>query len=316
MQKKKTNTFDGMIGFGNDKSDKFSINGTLNVALRNMFNGFESIALYWQRNPDRGQTFDLQTDVPYAFKSNVGVNVNVNIFRQDSTFATVKFRPSLYYHLSGKQKIGLRGTFETSAVLDSLYTQAVDFSKKGVGMWYQYQSGSDVPLFLYQTNIKVEADFLSTTYDKSLFKASQIRYFLSGEHNFHLVGNHYLNIRAESAMLSSKNELSVNELFRFGGWNSFRGFNEQSLISDFYAFGGAEYRYLVNDQAFFDVFAQYGKMSNKLVNADPSLYSLGFGFNFFLPVGLMSFQISNGNQFGNPFKFAETKIHWGLVSRF
>ncbi|SKB83858.1 hypothetical protein SAMN05660477_01447 [Soonwooa buanensis] len=316
LQKKRVNNFDGMLGFGNDKTEKFTFNGTINIALRNMFNGFESISLYWQRNPDKGQTFDLQTDIPYTFKSNVGVNVGVNIYRQDSTFATVKFRPALYLHLSQNQKIGLRGTFESSAVLDSLYTQAQDFTKKGVGIWYQYQSGSEIPLFIYNTNIRAEVDFIKSNYDKTNLSVNQLRYFVSGEHNFHLKGNHYLNLRGESALLSAKNDLSVNELFRFGGWNSMRGFNELSLVSDFYAFGGAEYRYLVNDQAFFDVFAQYGTMSNKSLNASPSLYSLGLGFNFFLPVGLMSFQISNGNQFGNPFKFSETKIHWGIVSRF
>ena len=86
-QKRKTNTFDGMIGFGNDKTEKFTVNGTLNVVLKNMFNSFESIGVYWQRNPDKGQTFDMQTDIPYTFGSNVGLNINVNIFRQDSTFA-------------------------------------------------------------------------------------------------------------------------------------------------------------------------------------------------------------------------------------
>ncbi|MGX9985336.1 hypothetical protein [Soonwooa purpurea] len=316
LQKKKVNNFDGMLGFGNDKSEKFTFNGTINVSLRNMFNGFESIGLYWQRNPDRGQTFDLQTDIPYVFNSNVGVNFGVNIYRQDSTFASVKFRPSLYLHLSQNQKIGLRGTFESSAVLDSLYTQAQDFTKKGVGLWYQYQTGSEIPLFLYNTHIRAEFDFIKSTYDKTNLSVNQLRYFVTGEHNLHLSGNHYLNLKAESALLSAKNDLSVNELFRFGGWNSFRGFNELSLISDFYAFAGAEYRYLVNDRAFFDIFAQYGSMSNKALNVSPSLYSFGLGFNFFLPVGLMSFQISNGSQFGVPFKFAETKIHWGIVSRF
>lgn len=315
-QKRKTNTFDGMIGFGNDKTEKFTVNGTLNVQMKNMFNSFESIGVYWQRNPDKGQTFDMQTDIPYTFGSNVGLNVNVNIFRQDSTFANVKFLPAVYYHLSPRQKLGLKGTFESSAILDSLYTSGRDYSKKGIGLYYQYIAGSDIPLFINKSNIRVEADFLKTTYDDTQEKIDQIRYFLFAEHNFNLSGNHFLNIKGESALLSSKNELSTNELFRFGGWNSMRGFNEQSLISDFYAFAGAEYRYLVNDQAFFDLFAQYGQMSNKALGVSPKLYSVGVGFNFFLPVGLMSFQISNGNEFGNPFKFNEIKIHWGILSRF
>lgn len=315
-QKKKTNSFDGMIGFGNDKTEKFTINGTLNIQLKNMFNSFESIGVYWQRNPDKGQTFDMQTDIPYTFGSNVGLNINVNIFRQDSTFANVKLLPAVYYHLSPRQKLGIKGTFESSAILDSLYTGGRDYGKKGIGLWYQYQEGSDIPLFINKSNIRIEADFLKTTYDATQEKYDQIRYYLFAEHNFNLTGNHFLNIKAESALLSAKNDLSTNELFRFGGWNSMRGFNEQSLVSDFYAYAGAEYRYLVNDQAFFDLFAQYGQMSNKALGITPKLYSLGLGFNFFLPVGLMSFQISNGNQFGNPFKFNEIKIHWGILSRF
>ncbi len=52
-------------------------------------------------------------------------------------------------------------------------------------------------------------------------------------------------------MLDSDGEITTNELFRIGGYNSLRGFNEQSLFTDFYAFGGVEYRYLVSNQAFF-----------------------------------------------------------------
>src|SRR5690606_19608178 len=166
LQKKKVNSFDGIVGFGNDKSEKFTFNGTLNLNFKNIFNGFESISLFWQRNPDRGQTFDLQTDIPYLFKSNVGVNMNLNIYRQDSTYANVKILPAVYYHLNNRQKIGLRGTFETSTVMDSLYIQGKDYSKKGIGIWYDYTEPTEIELFLYKTRIRAEADLLSTHYSK------------------------------------------------------------------------------------------------------------------------------------------------------
>lgn len=316
LQKKKSNTFDGVIGFGNDKSDKFTFNGSLNVNFRNMFNGFESISIFWQRNPDRGQTFDLQSDIPYLFKSNVGTNINMNIYRQDSTFATVKFLPSVYYHMSNRQKLGLRGTFETSTVLDSLYVGGSDFTKKGAGLWYDYTESSEVDLFMYRTKVRAEYDLLSALYAGEGGSSTQSRYYLYGERNVHIKGNNYLNLRAESAMLKAKTELSANELLRFGGWNSLRGFNENSLLGDFYMLGSAEYRYLIGQQAFFDVFGQYAQLHNKSLAQKPKLYSFGLGFNFFLPVGLMSFQISNGNEFGNPVKFGDTKIHWGILSRF
>lgn len=316
LQKKKVNSFDGVLGFGNDKEEKLTFNGTLNLNFRNVFNGFESISLFWQRNPDRGQTFDLKADIPYLFQSNVGASVNMNIFRQDSTFANVKVLPAVYYNLSSRQRLGLRGTFETSTVLDSLYAQGTDYTRKGAGLWYDYTAPTEIELFLHKTRVRAEADALFTNYSAANLDATQMRYFLAAEHNLRLRGNNYLNLKGESAMLSSQNELTTNELLRFGGWNSLRGFNEEALYADFYYYGAAEYRFLVNNQAFFDVFLQYGQLYNKVADLRPQLYSFGLGFNFFLPIGLMSFQISNGNEFGNEIKFGDTKIHWGILTRF
>jgi len=316
LQKRKSNSFDGIIGFGNDKTEKFTFNGSLNMNFRNMFNSFETVNIFWQRNPDKGQIFDLKTDIPYLFKSNLGLDLNVNIYRQDSTFANVKFLPSLYLHLSNRQKLGLRGTFETSSVMDSLYIQGKDFGKKGIGVWYDFTEPSEIELFMHKTKIRASADYISTLYSKDNTKISQNNFFFYGERNFYISGNHYLNLRAETALINSKNELVANELLRFGGWNSFRGFNENALFADFYYFGTAEYRFLAGNQAFFDVFGQYGELNNKSLSVKPKLYSFGLGFNFFLPIGLMSFQISNGNEFGNPVKFGDTKIHWGILSKF
>lgn len=316
LQKRKSNSFDGIIGFGNDKTEKFSFNGSLNLNLRNMFNRFETVNLFWQRNADRGQTFDLQTDIPYLFGSNVGTDIKVNIFRQDSTFATVKLLPAIYLHLNSRQKIGLRGRLETSTVTDSLYTQARDFTKKGVGIWYRFTAPTDIELFQFGTKIQAEADLLSTHYPAVERTFPQSSYLISAEHNLSLAGNHFLNLRAEGGLFSSAEILGNNELFRLGGWNSFRGFNENSLLADKYFFGSAEYRYLIGAQAFFDVFGQYGQLYNKSLQLHPKLYSFGVGFNFFLPIGLMSFQIANGTQFGNPIKFGDTKIHWGILTKF
>ncbi|OWR13180.1 hypothetical protein CDW55_09660 [Chryseobacterium sp. VAUSW3] len=316
LQKRKSNSFDGIIGFGNDKTEKFTFNGSLNMNFRNMFNSFETVNIFWQRNPDKGQIFDLKTDIPYLFKSNLGLDLNVNIYRQDSTFANVKFIPSFYLHLSNRQKLGLRGTFETSSVMDSLYIQGKDFGKKGIGIWYDFTEPSEIELFMHKTKIRASADYISTLYSNDNTQISQNNFFFYGERNFYISGNHYLNLRAETALINAKNELVANELLRFGGWNSFRGFNENALFADFYYFGTAEYRFLAGNQAFFDVFGQYGDLNNKSLSLKPKLYSFGLGFNFFLPIGLMSFQISNGNEFGNPVKFGDTKIHWGILSKF
>ncbi|MBS1549783.1 MAG: hypothetical protein JSS94_07960 [Bacteroidetes bacterium] len=316
LRKKKSNSFDGVLGFGNDKSEKFTINGTLDVNFRNLFNGFEAISLFWQRNPDSGQNFDLKVDVPYVLGSNVGINLQTNIYKQDSTYANFKFRPSVYYHLSNRQKLGVRGNLETSTVTQTSFTEGKDYNKTGIGLWYDFTEPTEIELFRHRTRILAEASYMSVFYQADDQTASQKYYFLSAERNLHLTGNHYINLRGESAFLQSQLAFTTNELLRLGGWNSLRGFNESSLLGNFYYYGTAEYRYLIGNQAFFDIFGQYGQMDNKNLKTQTQLYSVGLGFHFFLPIGLMSFQISNGNPVGNPIKFSDTKIHWGILAKF
>jgi hypothetical protein len=124
--------------------------------------------------------------------------------------------------------MGLRGTFETSSIIDTLYVQGKDYNKKGIGIWFEMVEPTDIDLFLYKTKINAGYDYLTTTYTKDNIKSPQNQFYFFGEHNYHINGNHFLNIKAEGAMMDSKIEFSANELYRFGGWNSMRGFNENS----------------------------------------------------------------------------------------
>lgn len=316
LQKKKTNSFDGILGFGNQQGNKITFNGNINLDLRNVFNGFERILLYWQRNPQAGQNFDLQADVPYLFRTHLGTSVSMNIYRQDSTFANFRFRPALYYQFSEHQKFGVRGSIELSSVLENSIASTQEFTKKGFGIFYQYLLPSEETLLQYQTKINIEADRLNAYYQNSGTAFRQLQYAIFAEHNLPLTGNHYLNLRVQSALLDTDAEVATNELFRIGGYRSLRGFNEESLFTDFYGWGGIEYRYLVSNQAFFDVFGELASIRNSVLKEHRKLYSLGLGFNFMLPLGLMTFQISNGFQAGSALRFQETRIHWGLISRF
>lgn len=316
LNKKKVNFFDGVVGFGNDDNDKIAFNGTLDVKFSNLFNGFESVNLYWQRQVDRGQIFNVEVDVPYLFKSNVGTRNTLHIYRQDTIFANVRFQPEFYYSINNRQKVGVRGVFESSSVLDDTYTLADDFSKKGIGLTYEFIEPTEVDLFLHKTYIRASVDWLVTDYDKKNTKNTQRNYYLFVDKNIPIYENHYLNLKGEGAWFESENPLSYNEKLRFGGWNSMRGFNENSLLADYFFYGNLEYRYLINENAFFDSFVQYGQLNNENLAQNINLYSFGLGFNLRLPIGLMSLQISNGSEFSQAIQFKQTKIHWGILTRF
>ncbi|WKS94777.1 BamA/TamA family outer membrane protein [Riemerella columbina] len=315
LKKKKANYFDGVLGFGNNDSEKISLTGSLNFNFKNIFNAFETVHFFWQKNPNGGQTFNLETELPYILNSDVGAQFQMNIFRQDSTFANVKIQPSLYYQWQNQHKIGLKGHFELSSALQER-TTAKNFNKKGVGLWYEFEQNSPYELLLYQTKVKAEASALQMQDMDAEQHFGQQYYEVFGEHNIRLKGRHFLNVKAEMVGISTPEQLSVNEMLRLGGWNSLRGFNENSLLAQFYAYGSAEYRYLIGNQAFFDVFTQLAHLQNPSFDRAIRLYSIGTGFRIKLPLGIMSFQISNGTAFGEPLRFKDTKIHWGILAQF
>lgn len=315
IQKRKVNVFDAMVGFGNDKDEKVNFSGTVNVQLRNVFNSFESLGLYWQRSPEKAQTFTAAITFPYLFGSNVGTETSVNIFRQDTLFSNIKFEPGLFYNLGLRQKLGLKGTLELSSSTQKQAENLQNYSKKGISLFYDWLQPAVEEILGASTLLHAEAGYLSNLYEDNT-TARQYRIYGRGEKNLRLRGAHYLNLRAEGGWLQSDLPITLNELFRFGGWNSLRGFNENSILAEKYGYGTLEYRYLINGQSFFDAFGQYGGLKNGALGISPSFYSVGLGFQMYLPIGLMSFQISGGTFVGQPLKFADTKIHWGIVTRF
>lgn len=315
MQKRKVNVFDAMVGFGNDKEEKISFSGTVNVQLRNVFNSFESLGLYWQRSPEKAQTFTAGLTFPYLFGSNVGTETTVNIFRQDTLFSNIRFEPGLFYNLGLRQKLGVKGTLELSSSTQKQTETLQNYSKKGIGLFYDWLQPAAEEILGANTLLHAEAGYLQNLYDDNT-TAKQYRLYGRGEKNLRLRGPHYLNLRAEGGWLKSDLTLTQNELFRIGGWNSLRGFNENSILAERYGYGTLEYRYLINGQSFFDVFGQYGGLHNGALGVSPTFYSAGVGFQMYLPIGLMSFQISGGTFVGQPLKFADTKIHWGIITRF
>ena len=110
----------------------------------------------------------------------------------------------------------------------------------------------------------------------------------------------------------------VNDLFRFGGTRSLRGFNEESLLANSYTMIGLEYRYLLGENAFFQLFANAAYTENK---SDPELglvtdFPYGFGAGVHLDVnsGILTLAYALGSEQGNGIKFNQAKIHFGIVN--
>ena len=107
LKKSKSNRFDGIIGFASEEeSSGLEFNGYLDLALNNIFNGGETIALYWKNNGNDRQRFYLQVETPFIFNSPLTPTLNFELFRQDSTFNNVSALLNLSYVLGSRSKVG------------------------------------------------------------------------------------------------------------------------------------------------------------------------------------------------------------------
>jgi hemolysin activation/secretion protein len=114
------------------------------------------------------------------------------------------------------------------------------------------------------------------------------------------------------------NEIFQNELFRLGGFQLLRGFDEQSIYASQYHVGTLEYHYLLSQNSFFYLFIDGSYVQNEI--AIPVLndfpYGIGAGVNFETKAGIFALSYAVGAQQNNPIEFRAAKIHFGYVNYF
>lgn len=105
LEKRKSNSFDGYIGFTNDDNKKTTLNGYVDISLSNTLRVGEQFSLYWKSDGNQQRTFNSKIEIPYVFQSPLGIKAQLNIFKQDSTFQNTKTAIDLGYFLNYNSKI-------------------------------------------------------------------------------------------------------------------------------------------------------------------------------------------------------------------
>ena len=109
--------------------------------------------------------------------------------------------------------------------------------------------------------------------------------------NFNQKNSFYLRINGSSLVSDSYFE---NELSRFGGINSVRGFNENSILATSYAFMNTEYRFLLSPTIYIHSIIDIAAFENKITNTKEKLFAYGFGFGILSKAGLLKLNFANG----------------------
>jgi len=317
LEKTKSNTFDGFLGFStNEATNKIEFNGYLNLNLINNLNYGEAFSLVFKSDESNQKTFDVDVSLPYLFNTAIGSELSLNIFKKDSTFTTVDQSVNLFYQINDKQRIFTEiNTIKSNNLLVENNAQFVeDYNSTFYSIRYevlkrQYNN------FLFPINFAFDIKTGFGFKKVEGIKEDQKIFSLNTYKIFNLNNRNSIYLRMKSEGIISDSYL-VNELFRFGGINTIRGFEENSILASFYGLLNSEYRYNLSSTIYIHSIIDAAYLNNELTNSKEKLFGFGFGFGLITKAGLLKFNYANGKSENQKFKFSNSKIHISLNTRF
>lgn len=317
IEKTLSNTFDGFLGFStNEETNNIEFNGYLNLELNNNFNYGESFRLLYKSDESEQKNFEVRLNLPYLFSTPIGTELELNIFKKDSSFTTVNQKAKLYYQLDAKSKVFLGiDTTESNNLLDSENSFNVDdYKSRFYILKYDFENRRNYNrLFQINSLVNIEVGFGSR--DLNNTTEQQTKVALNAHHIFNLNESNSIFLRLNGALLTS-NSFLENELIRFGGINSIRGFQENSLAATLFGVLNTEYRYKLSNSIYVHSIIDYSRLENKITVQNENLYGFGLGFGIITKAGLLKFNFANGKTQDQKFKFSNSKIHLSLVAIF
>ncbi|WP_445722092.1 hypothetical protein [Flavobacterium sp.] len=315
LEKAKPNKFEGFIGFANDKENKPTLNGYLDLNLQNTFNSAEKINLYWKNDGNKQTVFNFSTEFPYIFKTSIGIKSSLRIFKQDSTFQNTQSELQLgyYFNVNKKTLFGLQNT--TSTDTQTTTNNSIEsYKSKFYTLSYEYAKPNRNSLLIKNnTEIRIKTGSGERTSNEKTTKQFFCEFNL--EQNITLNTKNKLFLKSQTFYLNSNNHIS-NELYRFGGINSIRGFRENSLQANLFTSIITEYRHILNQSLYIHSIIDYGYFEDNTTKTKNNLFSFGCGLALLTNNGVFNLIYANGSTKNQTIKLSNSIIHISFKTNF
>jgi outer membrane protein assembly factor BamA len=324
---------------------KFLITGEANILLRNSLGAGETIGLNWQQLQVKSPHLNILYDHPFLFRSPMGLNFSMDMFRKDSTFLNINMQLGANYIVSGNQSAmifiqrrqSILNGVDTFRVrqLKRLPSEA-DVSATNLGVTYNFNNTD------YRFNPRRGNDFWITTsagrkkikknnqvlelkdpnfnyeqlYDTVKLNTYQFRFTGSAAHYFPLSKQTTFKTAINAGLLQSGNYF-LNEFFQIGGYKLLRGFTEESEYVSQYVVGTVEYRYLIGVNSNLFAFVDGGWAKNPIRDVSSHIYiGTGLGMAFETKAGIFNLAWAIGKRNDTELNLRQSKVHFGFVNYF
>lgn len=294
LQKAKSNRFDGLIGFVSDQKNKLSLTGFLDIHLLNILKMGEKFSVLWKSETEFQKSFETNLEIPYVFGSKLALKTALNIYKQDSTFQNTKTNIGIGYCFDFNTRLYLSRQSTSSVAIQKLPNALISNYENQFGVFeFEFEKPNlEMVLFPEKTQLRLKIG-LGNSISKSK-KNEQAFLNFTAKHDLFWQKRNSLALKTQWNYLKS-NQYLENELYRFGGINSVRGFVENSISSRSVICFSMDYRYLLADNLYFHSVSDYCFFENYKTPKNNSLLGLGFGFGLLTKNGLLNLVYANGS---------------------
>ncbi|MGB0788945.1 MAG: hypothetical protein ACPGQR_05370 [Marinirhabdus sp.] len=313
LQKMPNNLFDGILGFATDElTNKLQFN----LELNNNLNYGERLTVNYKGDGGDQQNFRATVQLPFMFRSPLGLEAGLYIFKRDTTFVNAGQRVLATYQIAPKLTAAVGyGSDTSNRLLESAAAvgSVADYTSRFVTLNVNFRAMGDDGLFPTKTGLGVQLARGQRTTGK--IKTYQTRIGVLAHHVFNINLKNSLFVQNSTQYLGSDHYFT-NELFRFGGINTLRGFDENSIDASFYTVLNTEYRYRFSAVFYLHSITDLAYFENPVTEQSQRLYSFGAGLGVNTAGGLLRVSLASGLSENSDFKLNATKIHFSLKSRF
>lgn len=351
---KKADQVDGIIGFApntntSSAKERLLLTGELHLKLQNILGSGKAFELNWRSFLERSQELNTRLQWPYFMGTKAGLDLGFELLKFDTLYLNVNTDLGVQYLFNGTDNAKfylntlstnllsvdtttIRNTRKlpsTSALRTNIY--GVQINRQNLDYRFNPRSGYNLKLDVGIGKKRIRRDSKIaqvkfnegngnyTVYDSVELVSTQYRLGINFRYFFPVKLRSTFMAAVDGRHLVS-NQIFFNELYRFGGLKTLRGFDEQSIFASSYTILTLEYRYLMGENSFFQVFwngAYYedrNEQQTSTVRDTP--YGFGAGLNFETGSGIFTIAYALGTQKNNPIELRAAKVHFGIINYF
>ncbi len=317
VEEKNAHYFDGLIGFASDEAGEVSFRGKLEFKLENAFHRGEDIYLKLDAQEDASQTLKTHLGMPFIVSS-WGVEADLNIHKQDSSFVKTDYGLGVQYHWKSFWKLGLGFeksessitkekvliTDVLSAFEKTLYYGSVEYQK--LDRVFQSREGAHFRVLL-KAGSRTEKEISKSEY----FVDANLAWYFPIKQSFSIkTGLLYKNRISDG--------LGDNNLLFLGGSQNMRGFLENQFRLASYLVFSPSLRYHFSEDYMLELFTDQGITYHPYDEGldEQHIWSSGIQMEMPIKSGWLYLGYAVGKQGDATFSISEGVVHFGLRNTF